>query len=89
MRGTVFSSLFLVAGSFARDFYVVNEGLNDSTWSQEDWTLSTNMFVPAQYQTRMSLANGYVLSIARLSSANFADTWAHLLLQQGHSLNTI
>lgn len=64
MRGTLFGGLLLAAGALAqpefphRDFYVVNEGMKDSTWDHENWTLSTNMFVPAQYQTRMSLANG-------------------------------
>ncbi|KAF2747088.1 carbohydrate-binding module family 32 protein [Sporormia fimetaria CBS 119925] len=43
-----------------RDFYVTGEGYSDSTWNQSDWSLSTTMFGPAHYQTRMSLSNGYV-----------------------------
>jgi hypothetical protein len=39
-----------------RSFYVVDS--DDSTWNQQDWTLSTTEYIPAQYQTRMSLANG-------------------------------
>ncbi|RDL37525.1 putative ATH1 Acid trehalase, vacuolar [Venustampulla echinocandica] len=29
-------------------------------WSQADWSLTTTRFTPGQYQSRLSLANGYV-----------------------------
>lgn len=30
------------------------------SWNQSDWSLTTRRFVPGQYQSRISLANGYV-----------------------------
>ncbi|KAM3075170.1 alpha,alpha-trehalase ath1 [Clarireedia jacksonii] len=41
----------------ATDFSV-SAGL--ATWNQTDWSLTTNTFIPGQYQSRLSLANGYV-----------------------------
>ncbi|KAH8602180.1 glycoside hydrolase family 65 protein [Bisporella sp. PMI_857] len=29
-------------------------------WDQSDWSLTANTYIPAQYQARVSLANGYV-----------------------------
>ncbi|CCD44773.1 glycoside hydrolase family 65 protein [Botrytis cinerea T4] len=43
--------------SGATDFSV-NAGL--STWNQSDWSLTTTTYIPGQYQSRLSLANGYV-----------------------------
>ncbi|TQS32889.1 hypothetical protein Golomagni_06782, partial [Golovinomyces magnicellulatus] len=33
---------------------------NLSSWDQDNWTLTTHHYVPGQYQSRISLANGYV-----------------------------
>jgi hypothetical protein len=45
--------------SAATDFSV--ETSNLSTWNQSDWSLTTNTYLPGQYQSRLSLANGYVV----------------------------
>lgn len=29
-----------------------------STWNQQDWSLTATKFIPGQYQSRVSLANG-------------------------------
>jgi hypothetical protein len=44
--------------SAVTDFSVTNE--ENWSWDQGDWSLTTNRYVPGQYQSRMSLANGYV-----------------------------
>ncbi|PQE33019.1 Acid trehalase protein [Rutstroemia sp. NJR-2017a WRK4] len=41
----------------ATDFSV-SAGL--AAWNQTEWSLTTNTFIPGQYQSRLSLANGYV-----------------------------
>lgn len=33
---------------------------NISTWNQSDWSLTATKYIPGQFQSRMSLANGYV-----------------------------
>lgn len=33
---------------------------NLSSWNQNDWTLTAHKYVPGEYQSRISLANGYV-----------------------------
>ncbi|KAF7908370.1 uncharacterized protein EAF01_004125 [Botrytis porri] len=38
--------------------FSVNAGL--STWNQSDWSLTTTTYIPGQYQSRLSLANGYI-----------------------------
>jgi hypothetical protein len=30
------------------------------TWNQTEWSLTTTNFIPGQFQSRISLANGYV-----------------------------
>ncbi|KAI9743112.1 MAG: hypothetical protein M1818_003407 [Claussenomyces sp. TS43310] len=40
------------------DFSIVTANL--SNWNQSDWSLTTDYYLPAQYQSRISLANGYV-----------------------------
>lgn len=41
------------------DFSITHTNMT-SMWNQADWTLTTTDFVPLNYQSRMSLANGYV-----------------------------
>lgn len=38
------------------DFSVTTSGL--SIWNQSSWSLTTEEYVPGQYQSRISLANG-------------------------------
>jgi hypothetical protein len=59
-------SLALVAllcgsATAATDFSVTTSKL--STWNQGDWSLTSQTYIPGQYQSRISLANGYVSSI--------------------------
>jgi hypothetical protein len=49
------SSSLLVAAQ--TDFAVTSADLY--SWDQSDWSLTTKRFVPGQYQSRISLANGY------------------------------
>jgi hypothetical protein len=58
--------LFLSAIAKAQtDFSVINQ--ENYEWGQDDWSLTTTRFVPGQYQSRMSLANGYASIGSRLS----------------------
>lgn len=43
---------------FGTTDFSVNAGL--STWNQSDWSLTTTSYIPGQYQSRLSLANGYI-----------------------------
>lgn len=59
LRSSTFGlALLVVAGnSLAQtDFDVLTSNL--SVWDQDDWTLTATQYVPGQYQSRMSLANG-------------------------------
>ncbi|CZR59855.1 probable ATH1 Acid trehalase, vacuolar [Phialocephala subalpina] len=42
----------------ATDFSVTGSGIYE--WNQSDWSLTATKYIPGQYQSRMSLANGYV-----------------------------
>ncbi|ESZ98511.1 glycoside hydrolase family 65 protein [Sclerotinia borealis F-4128] len=53
--GTIW--LFSLGVLSATDFSV-SAGL--STWNQSDWSLTTTKYIPGQYQSRLSLANGYI-----------------------------
>jgi hypothetical protein len=48
------------------DLSVVTSNL--SSWNQSDWSLTTNTYLPGQYQTRLSLGNGYVIGFASMMS---------------------
>lgn len=41
------------------DFSITNTNVS-AVWNQTDWSLTTVDYVPAQYQSRISLSNGYV-----------------------------
>jgi len=46
-------------GASAGDFdFSVGKGVE--VWNQTEWSLSTKMYIPGQFQSRLSLANGYV-----------------------------
>ncbi|QSZ36769.1 hypothetical protein DSL72_006652 [Monilinia vaccinii-corymbosi] len=45
-------------GALAATDFSVAAGL--STWNQSDWSLTTTTYIPGQYQSRLSLANGYI-----------------------------
>lgn len=58
------SAALLVMGQVAiisaqTDFSITNTHIT-SEWNQTDWSLTTPDYVPGLYQSRMSLANGYV-----------------------------
>ncbi len=54
------SCLFLLPPACAQtDFSVTTSGI--SKWDQNGWVLSTNSYLPGQYQSRLSLANGCAL----------------------------
>lgn len=40
------------------DFSVTNK--DNYNWNQTEWSLATTNFNPGQFQSRISLANGYV-----------------------------
>lgn len=40
----------------ATDFSVTESGIYE--WDQNDWSLTATKYIPGQYQSRMSLANG-------------------------------
>ncbi|KAL5353822.1 alpha,alpha-trehalase ath1 [Pseudogymnoascus australis] len=42
-----------------KDFSITNTNVS-AVWNQTEWSLTTVDYVPAQYQSRMSLSNGYV-----------------------------
>lgn len=42
-----------------KDFSITNTNVS-AVWNQTDWSLTTVDYVPAQYQSRISLSNGYV-----------------------------
>lgn len=50
------SILLFPLSSFAATDFSVTAGL--STWNQSDWSLTTTTYIPGQYQSRLSLANG-------------------------------
>ncbi|RDW79799.1 putative ATH1 acid trehalase [Coleophoma cylindrospora] len=52
------ASLWSTAVLAATDFSVLSAGL--STWNQTDWSLTCRKLVQGQYQSRISLSNGYV-----------------------------
>lgn len=57
MVGTLFALLLLSLGvQAATDFSVTTSGIY--SWNQSDWSLTATKFIPGQYQSRMSLANG-------------------------------
>ena len=60
----VVASLFLSRLVLAKTDFSVSTG-NLSAWNQSDWSLTTNTYLPGQYQSRLSLANGYVAPIAQ------------------------
>jgi hypothetical protein len=41
------------------DFSITNTNVS-AVWNQTEWSLTTVDYVPAQYQSRISLSNGYV-----------------------------
>lgn len=52
-------SLWLLPlGVLAATDFSVTAGL--SSWNQSDWSLTTTTYIPGQYQSRLSLANGYI-----------------------------
>ncbi|KUJ11837.1 glycoside hydrolase family 65 protein [Mollisia scopiformis] len=55
----IFALLLLDLGvQAATDFSVTTSGIY--SWNQSDWSLTATKFIPGQFQSRMSLANGYV-----------------------------
>lgn len=53
----LYAAAALVQAVQAIDF---STNANISSWNQDDWTLTAHQYVPGQYQSRISLANGYV-----------------------------
>lgn len=51
--------LSLVRAVDQTDFSITNTNVS-AVWNQTDWSLTTVDYVPAQYQSRISLSNGYV-----------------------------
>ncbi|KAE8448089.1 hypothetical protein EG329_009854 [Mollisiaceae sp. DMI_Dod_QoI] len=54
----LFALLFVFTVQGATDFSVTTSGIY--SWDQSDWSLTATKLIPGQYQSRMSLANGYI-----------------------------
>lgn len=57
MLWPAFAVLLCGGATAVTDFSVTTSKL--SVWNQTDWSLTTKTYIPGQYQSRMSLANGY------------------------------
>ncbi|KAH8685776.1 glycoside hydrolase family 65 protein [Tricladium varicosporioides] len=64
--GLLLSTLLLSSRALASTDFSVTTTSNYA-WNQSTWTLTSNRYIPGQYQARLSLANGYIG--ASLSSA--------------------
>ncbi|KAH7356788.1 glycoside hydrolase family 65 protein [Rhexocercosporidium sp. MPI-PUGE-AT-0058] len=50
-------AVILVSGVSAVTDFSPSSGISD--WDQSDWSLTANTFIPGQFQSRLSLSNGY------------------------------
>jgi hypothetical protein len=53
---TLVVGVFLSVDALAQTDFSTSSGI--STWNGTEWSLTATTFIPGQYQSRMSLANG-------------------------------
>jgi hypothetical protein len=62
-RSHLLNGILLLSSTFdalaQTDFSVTSADIY--SWNQTEWSLTTKRFVPGQFQSRISLANGFVV----------------------------
>ena len=65
----------LLAGASVSHGQIYNTRFNGTTWDDKNWRITTNLLDQGHYQSRMSLANGYLgINVAAAGPFFEADT---------------